>query len=92
MTTKLNMQHLMEHSVSRVYALACCTVLDVVLSDTTNMSRGKRVNEAVAAAISKAAAGNPGASEEKIKLAVLSDLTAIANELNNWRRERSEHE
>ena len=47
MTTKLNMQHLMEHSVSRVYALAGCTVLDVVLSDTTNMSRGKQVKVAM---------------------------------------------
>jgi len=46
-TTKLNMQHLMEHSVSRVYALAGCTVLDVVLSDTTNMSRGKQVKVAM---------------------------------------------
>jgi hypothetical protein len=80
----------MEHSVSQVYTLAGCTVLDVVLSDTTNMSRGKRVNEAVAAVVLKAAAGNPGASEEETKLAVLPELTAIANELNNWRRERSE--
>ena len=47
MTTKLNMQHLMEHSVSRVYALAGCTVLDVVLLDTTNMSRGKQVKVAM---------------------------------------------
>jgi len=46
-TTKLNMQHLMEHSVSRVYALAGCTVQDVVLSDTTNMSRGKQVKVAM---------------------------------------------